>query len=64
MNMNITAIRGKLAKSRVETQKVVLVQTTGSLTAEDVFSKLLGVLGTDKLLIIWGSDVYQGTDGR
>jgi hypothetical protein len=64
MNMNITAIRSKLTESSVETQKVVLVRTTGSLATEDVFGELLGVLRTDELLIVRSSYVYQSANGR
>src|SRR6478752_6965323 len=57
MDMVVTAIRRKLAESRVETQKVVFVQTTGTLTAKDVLSELPRVLRTNELLVIRGSDV-------
>ena len=64
MDMVVTAIRRKFAESRVETQKVVLVQTTGTLTAEDMLSELLRVLRTNELLVIRGSDVDQSANGR
>lgn len=62
MNVMIATIGSKLTEGGIETQQVVFVQAAGALTAEDVLGELLGLLGTDKLLIIWGSDVDQSAN--
>lgn len=64
MNVVIATIRGKLTESRIKTQKVVLVQAAGPLTAEDVLRELLGILRTDELLIVRSADINQSTDRR
>jgi hypothetical protein len=63
MDVMITTIRSKLAEGCIETQQIVFVQATGPLAAEDVLGELLGVLGADKLLIIWSADVDQSANG-
>lgn len=62
MDVMIATIGSKLAEGGIETQQVVFVQATGPLTAEDVLGELLGLLGADKLLIIWSADVDQSAN--
>jgi hypothetical protein len=64
MNVVIATIRGKLTESSIKTQKVVLVQAAGPLTAEDVLRELLGILRTDELLVVRSADINQSTDRR
>lgn len=64
MNVVIATIRGKLPESSIKTQKVVLVQAAGPLTEKDVLRELLGILGTDELLVVRSADINQSTDRR
>lgn len=64
VDMDVPALWSEIIEGGIETEQVVLVQTAGPLAAKDVLGQLLWVLGPDKLLVAWGSDVDQCSDRR
>lgn len=62
-NVDIFTLRTELSQGCIEAEEIVLVQPARATAAQYVLGKLLGILRTDKLLVIRRANVDERSDG-
>jgi hypothetical protein len=56
----IIPTRSQLLEGYIKVEQIVLVRPRGPLATEDMLGKDLGILWTNELLVVWGTDVHEG----
>lgn len=62
-DVDVAAFRTQLVERLLEAEEVVNVETTRAAALVDVLGQLLGILGSDELVVVRRADVDEGADG-